>query len=117
MQKLIKNLNYLWNKFKKDNVSFWNSLEEQLILSDVSSITTYEILDEVKEAVYKENIKDIEENKDILIQGSLERSNTNSIKSMISLIDAQRRFEQAQKAITSIDEINKKVIDSIGNGR
>ena len=65
----------------------------------------------------EENIKIIEENHDYIIQGSIERSNTNSIGSMVAMIDAQRRFEQAQKAMTGIDDINKKVIDSIGNGR
>lgn len=63
------------------------------------------------------NIEDIENNRDFLIQGSIEKSNTDSINSMVSLIEAQRRFEQAQKAITGIDDINKKVIESIGNGR
>ena len=36
---------------------------------------------------------------------------------MVSLIEAQRKFEQSQKAIAGIDEINRKVIDTIGNGR
>ena len=65
----------------------------------------------------EENLQLIENNQDYIIQGSIERSNTSSIGSMVSMIDAQRRFEQAQKAIAGIDDINKKVIESIGNGR
>jgi len=58
------------------------------------------------------------ENKDdILIQGSIEKSNVNQVETMVSLIEAQRRFEQAQKAISGIDELNRKVIDTVGNGR
>jgi len=68
MQKLIKNLNYLWNRFKKNNVYFWSNLEEQLILSDISVSTACRILDEVKENVYKENINDVE-----VIKGLLRR--------------------------------------------
>lgn len=53
----------------------------------------------------------------IVLQGALEQSNVNTISSMVGLIEAQRKFEQAQKAIKSIDEINAKVIESIGNNK
>jgi fused signal recognition particle receptor len=66
MKKLIKNLNYLWNKFKKNNIQFWDDLEEQLILNDVSAGTAKRILDKVKDYVYRENINDIEIIKDLL---------------------------------------------------
>ena len=65
----------------------------------------------------KEKIDLIANKNDYLIQGAIEKSNVNSIISMVSLIEAQRQFEQSQKAIAGIDDINKKVIDSIGNGR
>ena len=64
-----------------------------------------------------DNVELIDNNQEFILQGSLEQSNTNSMNAMVSLIDAQRRFEQAQKAISGIDELNSKVIDSIGNGR
>jgi len=54
---------------------------------------------------------------DYTLRGAIETSNVNTIKSMVQLIEAQREFERSQKAITSIDAINGKVIDSIGNGR
>lgn len=83
--------------------------------------TTFANLDKIGNNNY--NIKDqnkliATENKDeILIQGSIEKSNVNQIETMVSLIEAQRRFEQAQKAISGIDDLNKKVIDTVGNGR
>ncbi|MDC0932372.1 flagellar hook-basal body protein [Arcobacteraceae bacterium] len=49
-----------------------------------------------------------------VLQGALEHSNVNSIRTMVGLIEAQRKFEQSQKAINTIDEINGTVIDSIG---
>jgi flagellar basal-body rod protein FlgG len=78
-------------------------------------------LDKVGSNNYKitneENLKTLDNSLTYLEQGSLEQSNTNSMKAMVALIDAQRRFEQAQKAMTGINEINKKVIDTIGNAR
>ena len=63
-----------------------------------------------------QNNRQIFENTDDLIsQGFIERSNVNSVTSMVQLIDAHRRFEQSQKAISTIDEINGKLIDKIGN--
>lgn len=52
-----------------------------------------------------------------LLQGAIEQSNVSSIKSMVALIEAQRKFEQDQKAVNGIDDLNAKVIDSIGNNR
>ena len=34
---------------------------------------------------------------------------------MVELIDAHRRFDQSQKAIKSIDELNSGLIDKIGS--
>jgi fused signal recognition particle receptor len=59
MQKLIKNLNYIWNKFRQNNQDFWDEIEEQLILSDVSSNTANMIIEDVKDHTLKENINDI----------------------------------------------------------
>ncbi len=57
----------------------------------------------------------LENNDGFLRQGVIEKSNVNSVTAMVELIDAHRRFEQSQKAISTIDEINTKVIDKIGN--
>jgi len=65
----------------------------------------------------EDKIEDVPDINSILVRRSVERSNTNMMNSMVTLIDAQRRFEQAQKAMTGIDDLNKKVIESIGNGR
>ena len=54
---------------------------------------------------------------DFVKQGSLEQSNVNTITSMTALIEAQREFEQSQKAISGIDDINRKVISDVGTAR
>ena len=54
-------------------------------------------------------------NDGLIIEGAIEKSNVNSVTAMVELIDAHRRFDQSQKAIKTIDEINGKVIDKIGN--
>ena len=62
------------------------------------------------------NIMEIFENNDnLVVQGAIEKSNVNSVSAMVELIDAHRRFEQSQKAIKSIDELNAGLIDKIGS--
>ena len=46
---------------------------------------------------------------------AIEKSNVNSVSAMVELIDAHRRFDQSQKAIKSIDELNSGLIDKIGS--
>jgi len=77
-------------------------------------------LDKIGNNNYKiinaDEVAEIENSEESIIQGMLENSNVNTIKTMVGLIEAQRAFEQSQKAITGIDQINGKVIESIGNG-
>ena len=54
-------------------------------------------------------------NDGLIVEGAIEKSNVNSVTAMVELIDAHRRFEQSQKAIKTIDEMNGKVIDKIGS--
>ncbi|OFW64573.1 MAG: signal recognition particle-docking protein FtsY [Actinobacteria bacterium RBG_19FT_COMBO_36_27] len=70
MQKLIKNLNFIWNKFKNDRRLFWDEIEEQMVASDISISTTAKILDEVKKIAYSENIDNPERIKS-LIKGEI----------------------------------------------
>ncbi|WP_321312076.1 flagellar hook-basal body protein [Halarcobacter sp.] len=57
----------------------------------------------------------LENNDGQLVQGAIEKSNVNSVSTMVALIDAHRRFEQAQKAVKTIDELNGNLIEKIGN--
>ena len=50
-----------------------------------------------------------------MLQGSIERSNVNTVSAMVALIDSQRRLEQSQKAIKGISDINSKLIMQVGN--
>lgn len=65
----------------------------------------------------KNSVIDVENKDDYLLQGSLEKSNINMVESMVSLIEAQRKFEQTQKAVNTIDEINSKLIEKVGDTR
>ena len=94
MFKLVNNLKYLWNKFKGSSEEFWDSLEEELILNNVSAGTTGKILMEIKEHSYKNNINNYEEIKNllkqklksILLEGSPEKLDTGKKKPFIILI-------------------------------
>ena len=48
-----------------------------------------------------------------LVQGAIEKSNINSVTTMVELIAAQRRLEQAQKAITGLSEMSEKLLQKI----
>ena len=54
-------------------------------------------------------------NDGLIIEGALEKSNVNSVTAMVELIDAHRRFDQSQKAIKTIDELNGTLIEKIGS--
>ena len=64
-----------------------------------------------------QDIEALVDNTDYVLQGALEKSNVNTVLTMVSLIDSHRRFEQAQKAMTGIDDLNKAVIEKIGSAR
>jgi fused signal recognition particle receptor len=66
MQKLIKNITFIWNKFKKNNEQFWEEIEEQLILDDVSFETAASIINVVKNYSLKESINEFQAIKDLL---------------------------------------------------
>lgn len=81
--------------------------------------TDHKNLGKIGDNTYK--IKDLNEREifevtdGLLVQGAIEKSNVNSVTAMVELIDAHRRFDQSQKAISTIDELNGKLIDKIGN--
>lgn len=54
------------------------------------------------------------ENEGYVLQGALETSNVNGVTAMVALIDAHRRFEQAQKAVNTIDTLNQSLIEKVG---
>jgi fused signal recognition particle receptor len=82
MQKLIKNLNLIWNKFKKNSNEFWNELEEQLISDDVSIDTAMSILRSIKDYTFKENINDIEVIKDLIKNQIIKILNSTKLQNM-----------------------------------
>lgn len=57
----------------------------------------------------------LETNNGQIMQGAIERSNVNSVISMVGLIDAQRSFDLAQRGVKTIDELNGNLIEKIGN--
>lgn len=81
--------------------------------------TPYTNLEKIGDNTYmvKNNaqVEVFDNNTQLVMQGSLEKSNVNSVGAMVELIDAHRRFEQSQKAIQSIDQMNSRLIDKIGS--
>eukprot|EP01156_Anaeramoeba_ignava_P010906 Anaeramoba_ignava/a481217_16.p2 GENE.a481217_16~~a481217_16.p2 ORF type:complete len:242 (+),score=6.71 a481217_16:1268-1993(+) len=96
--------------------------EGEEFINNIAVVSTnFNNLEKIGDNNYKakneQDVQVVENNTEYIVKGAIERSNVNSVKSMVALIDANRRFEQAQKAVNGIDEINQKVIDKIGNNQ
>ena len=79
----------------------------------------YENLEKIGDNTYlpkNPNQMEVFENNDnLVVKGAIEKSNVNSDSAMVELIDAHRRFDQSQKAVKSIDDLNAALIDKIGS--
>ncbi len=65
MQQLIRNLNFIWNKFKKVDNSFLQEIEEQLILNDVNALTAQNLIEDIKKEVLEKKINNLEQIKNL----------------------------------------------------
>lgn len=81
--------------------------------------TPYTNLEKIGDNTYKlknpNELEIFENNDNLIVNGAIEKSNVNSVSSMVELIDAHRRFDQSQKAISSIDSLNASLIEKIGS--
>ena len=102
-----------------------NANNEPIVIDgDVSSQVgvvkiPYENLEKIGDNTYlpkNPNQMEVFENNDnLVVKGAIEKSNVNSVSAMVELIDAHRRFEQAQKAVKTIDDLNASLIEKIGS--
>ena len=80
---------------------------------------SYTNLEKIGDNTYKlknpNELEIFENNDNLIVNGAIEKSNVNSVSSMVELIDAHRRFDQSQKAISSIDSLNASLIEKIGS--
>ena len=102
-----------------------NADNESIVVEDnfVSQIgvtkTPYTNLEKIGDNTYRlknpNELEIFENNDNLIVNGAIEKSNVNSVSSMVELIDAHRRFDQSQKAISSIDSLNASLIEKIGS--
>src|SRR5574344_1145924 len=75
-------------------------------------------LEKVGDNTYKalviDDVENFENNDNKILSGTVEQSNVNRVSTMVELIDAHRRFDQSQRAIKTIDELNAGLIEKIG---
>ena len=75
-------------------------------------------LEKVGDNTYKalviDDVENFENNDNKILNGTVEQSNVNRVSTMVELIDAHRRFDQSQRAIKTIDELNAGLIEKIG---
>ena len=102
-----------------------NADNEPIVVEDnfVSQIgvtkTPYTNLEKIGDNTYRlknpNELEIFENNDNLIVNGAIEKSNVNSVSAMVELIDAHRRFDQSQKAVKSIDDLNAALIDKIGS--
>lgn len=80
--------------------------------------TPYTNLEKLGDNTYlaknEDEIENFENNDNRILRGAVEQSNVNSVTAMVELIDAHRRFDQSQRAVKTIDELNAGLIEKIG---
>ena len=89
----IKSMDYVFNGFTNINEDFYEELEEVLIMGDIGVRTTETILDDLRDAVKKEHIKEPAECKEFLI---------NEIKEQMSLGENSFDFENKTSVVLVI---------------
>ncbi len=89
----VKSMDYIFRGFTNIDDDFYEELEEVLIMGDIGVRTTEAILDDLKEAVKKEHIKEPEECKEFLI---------NAIKEQMDLGPAAFEFENRTSVVLVI---------------
>ncbi len=89
----IKSMDYIFNGFTNIDDDFYEELEEVLIMGDIGVRTTEQILDDLRDAVKKEHIKEPAECKEFLI---------NEIKQQMSLDETSYDFEKKTSVVLVI---------------
>ena len=119
----FKNLDNFLDHGNGNNILNANN-EPIVIDGDISSQIgvvkiSYENLEKEGDNTYSvknpNQIEIFENNDNLIVKGAIEKSNVNSVSAMVELIDAHRRFDQAQKAVKTIDELNASLIEKIGS--
>ncbi len=90
-------------------------ISSQVGVVKISNENLEKIGDNTYSAKNPNQIEVFENNDNLIVKGAIEKSNVNSVSAMVELIDAHRRFEQAQKAVKTIDELNASLIEKIGS--
>lgn len=89
----IKSMDYIFNGFTNIDEDFYEELEEVLIMGDIGVRTTETIIDDLKDAVKKEHIKEPNECKEFLI---------NEIKQQMALDATSYDFENKTSVVLVI---------------
>ena len=89
----IKSIDYIFNGFTNIDEDFYEELEEVLIMGDIGVHTTETILDDLREAVKKEHIKEPAQCKEFLI---------NEIKQQMALDETSFDFENKTSVVLVI---------------
>ena len=107
---IVSNLNSIFNGFSSIDDDFYEELEEILIMSDIGVNTTEEILDNLKEQVKENKIKEPIECKELLIKNIEEQMDLGenaydlpvSLKIMERKLYLQQQIHLEQQRLTNL---------------
>jgi len=104
------------NVLNADNgaIEIEDGFELQIGVAQTPFTNLEKIGDNTYKAINVDEVVNFEINDYRIIRGAVEQSNVNRVSAMVELIDAHRRFDQSQRAIKTIDELNAGLIDKIG---
>lgn len=99
--------------------------EDGQVFSDGNEIDTlklvdfndYKLLKKEGEALYIDasgDVGNMKESEGLILQGSVESSNVNSVKMMVEMITMLRSYEANQKVIKTFDDLLDKSVNEIG---
>ena len=107
------NGNHVLNNANEPITTEGNFIQEIAVVK-----SKFDNLDKFGDNYYRDKnenqITQLEDNDGYLVQGAVEKSNVNTVSTMIGLIEANKSFAQYQKAISGIDEMNRKLIEKLG---
>lgn len=98
---------------ENDPITVEEGFEQQISLVKADYNDIYKVGNNNYKYDDKQKIKPVTNLENQIVQGAVEKSNINAVTTMVQLIEAQRRLEQAQKAMTGIDEVNQKLLTKI----
>ena len=96
------------------DISIDGAIVDTLKIVNIENATKLKKVGDTMFTVVDENTEIIESTDFDIVQGSLESSNVDTIRTMTEMIETMRIFEAYQKAIRAVDDMTAKTVNDVG---